>query len=311
MAKLCKSKKVVNSSVEPRLWFYGLEHCRSWTYASIPSADSYAVINLIQEDYSELNGYIHFEDSSGTPVDPAPTGLTKIATVDINGVADVDALVSAIKAQLDLSAQADLMQSQVEAGGKIEIINNFIGLISEETGNTDGATVAIGQQSFGTELGLLTEDGASASFELEFLDTLTDSAGNVPVESFLISVNATISMSLLDSSKAKFEELFIKPLGGTYENGAEKIIGFGTGNFFKSIVDGKMGRLVGHLKSAAFSDRSEDWEMLALLQPTETNFNKELRTLAIQATSYYDATAPEDVNIFRIGNRQAIDLAAL
>lgn len=308
MAKLCKSKKVVNSSVEPRKWFYGLEHCRTWEYASLPSGESVAILNLIQEDYTELNGYIHLTNGGS---DPAPVGLTKLATVDVTASLDVDALVADIKAQLDASIYADLIQSQVEAGGKIEILNNFIGLISEETGNTDGATVAIGQQSFGTALGLLTEDGASASFELEFLDTLTDTAGNVPVESFLISINATISMSLLDTSKAKFEELFIKPLGGSYENGAEKIIGFGTGTFFKSLVDGKMGRLVGHLSSAPFSDRSEDWEMLALLQPTETNFNKELRTLAIQATSYYDATAPEEINIFRIGNRQAIDLASL
>lgn len=306
MAKLCKSKKVVNSSVEPRLWYYGLEHCRNWTYASVPVLETYAVLNLIQEDYTELNGYIHITNGGA---DPAPVGLTKLATVDATAAADVDALVADIKTQLEASAYADLMQVATETGGVVEIINNFIGLISDETGNTDGATVAIGQQSFGGALGLLTEDGASASFELEFLDTLTDSAGSVPVETFLIGVNATISMSLLDNSKAKFEEMFIKPLGGSYTN-VDKIIGFGTDAFYKSIVT-KMGRLVGHLRSAAFSDRSEDWEMLALLRPSETNFNKELRTLAIEATSFYDATAPEEVNIFRIGNRQAIDLAAL
>ena len=117
-------------------------------------------------------------------------------------------------------------------------------------------------------------------------------------------------MALLDTSKAKFEEMFVKPLGGSYENGSDKIIGFGTANYFKSLVD-SMGRLVGHLASADFSDRSDDWEMLARLSPSETNFNKELRSLAVEATSFYDATAPEDVNIFRIGNRQAIDLASL
>lgn len=307
MAKLCKSKKVVNSSVEPRLWFYGLEHCRARTYSSLPVGETIAILNLIQEDYTELLGYVHLTNGGA---DPAPVGRTKLATVDVTAAADVEALVADIKIQLEASAQAGLMQVAVETGGKVEILNNFIGLISEESGDTDGAVVEIGQQSFGGALGLLTEEGASASFEFEFLDTLTDSAGNVPVESFLISVNATVSMSLLDTSKAKFEEMFIKPLGGSYENGGDKILGFGSGTFFKSLV-GKMGRLVGHLSAASYSDRSEDWEMLALLQPSETNFNKELRTLALEATSYYDATAPADINIFRIGNRQAIDLASL
>lgn len=307
MAKLCKSKKTVNSSVEPRLWYYGLEHCRTRDYDSLPVGESVAILNLIQEDYTELLGYVHLTNGGS---DPAPAGRTKIATVDVTASADVDALVADIKTQLEASSQAGLMQVATDLDGKVEILNNFIGGISEETGSTDGATVTIGQQSFGTALGLLSEEGASASFELEFLDTLTDSAGSVPVDSFLIGVNATISMSLLDTSKEKFEEMFIKPLGGVYENGGSKIIGFGTGSFYQSLV-GRMGRLVGHLRSADFSDRSEDWEMLALLQPSETNFNKELRTLAIEATSYYDATAPADVNIFRLGNRQAIDLANL
>ena len=149
MAKLCKSKKVVNSSVEPRRWYYGLEHCRQREYASLPSGESVAILNLIQNDYTELNGYIHMTNGGS---DPAPVGLTKIATVDVSASADVDALVADIKAQIEASAYAELVQMQVEAGGIIEIFNNFLGLISEESGDTDGATVTIGQQSFGGAL---------------------------------------------------------------------------------------------------------------------------------------------------------------
>lgn len=307
MGKLCKSKRVVNSSVKPKLWFYGLEHCRMWDYDSVPAGETYAVLTLMQEDYTELNGYIHLTNGGS---DPAPAGLTKIATVDAAAALDVDALVADIKTQLEASAYAELMQIATDVDGKVEILNNFIGLISEETGNTDGATVTVGQQSFGGALGVLSEDGATASFEFEFLDQTGDSTGNANIESFLIGVLATISMSITDTSREKFEELFIKPLGGKYTNPTSQVevLGFGTGAMFKSLVD-KLGRLIGHDAGVAFSDRSNDWEMLALLRPTETNFNKELQLFGIEAVSYYDATMPEDVNIFRIGDKSAIDLA--
>lgn len=307
MAKLCKSRKTVNSSVNPKRWFYGLEHCRSITYSTLPVGESYLVLNLIQEDYTELLGYVHMTNGGA---DPAPVGLTKLATVDVTGTADVDALVAEIKAQLELSAYAGLMQIAVEATGKVEVLNNFLGLITDESGSTDGGALMIGQQSFGGALGLLSEEGASASFEFEFLDQLADATGNTPVESFLISVLATVSMGLTDVSNEKFEEMFIKPLGGVYENGPDKIIGFGTANYFKSLVE-KMGKLVGHDASADFSDRSNDWTMLALLKPTETNFNKELRVLNVEATSFLDAVAPEEVNVFSIGDRSIVDVAAL
>ena len=117
-------------------------------------------------------------------------------------------------------------------------------------------------------------------------------------------------MSLTDVSNEKFEEMFVKPLGGTYESGPDKLIGFGTANYFKSLVD-NMGILIGHDSAADFSDRSNDWQMLALLKPTETNFNKELRTLSIEATSFLDVNAPEEVNVFSIGDRSIVDVASL
>jgi len=307
MAKLCKSKKVVNSKVNPKKWYYGLEHCRLVEYSAKPAGETVLPINLIQEDYTELLGYLHMTNGG---VDPAPAGLTLLGTVDVDGAADIPALNAAIVAALDASAQAVLMQSVVEGAG-VEIFNNFIGLITAEDDSAEATlTLTVEQQSFGGAIGLLSEDGASAAFEFEFLEQFADATGSVAVEKWLIGLVATITMSITDTSKEQFEEIFVKPLGGVYENAGDKIIGFGTANFFKSLMT-QIGKLVGHDASAAFTDRANDWQMLAVPNPSSINFNKELQVLECEFASAFDATMPEAINIFSIGDITILDRAAL
>ena len=307
MAKLCKSRRVVNSKVNPKRWFYGLEQCRTLEFSAIPVGEEALVINLKAEDYTEILGYIHITNGG---VDPAPVGLTLLATVDATASADVAAFYADIKTQLEASIYADLLQLQVGISG-LEVFNNFIGLITEED-NTAIAELSsvIGQQSFGGALGLLSEDGASSSFEFETLDQTADATGTAVVESFLIGVLGTISLSMTDTSKELFEEIFVKPLGGTYENGTDKLIGFGTANYFKSLME-RIGKLIGHDASAEYSDRSNDWQMLAVAKPSSINFNKEIQALECEFVSAFDATMPEAINIFSIGDMSKVDRAAL
>jgi hypothetical protein len=306
MAKLCKSKKVVNSSVTPKAWYYGLEHCRKISYSGIPVGEEILALNVIKEDYTEALYYVHLTNGGA---DPAPAGRTKIATVDLSAVADVAAMYSEIETQMEAASEAGDYQVAVETDG-VEVLNNFIGLVTDEVASAAEETRTVGQQSFGGALGVLTDEGASASFEFETLDQTGDATGNVPIESFLISAAATITMSLTDTSREKFEEIFIKTLGGTYENGADKIIGFGTGSFFTSLAV-KMGKLIGHDAGVAYSDRSNDWSLLAKPNPSGLNFNKELQALECEFTSYFDATMPEAVNVFRIGDFSKIDFESL
>ena len=309
MAKLCKSKKVVNSKVDPRVWFYGLEHCRHHVYSAVPAGEVAVPLNLIDADnkYVEILGYIHLTNGGA---DPAPAGLTKLATVDVSLMTTAAEIYAETKTQLEASAYAGMLQAAVETDG-LAIRNNFVGLITEEDATAIAElTINIGQQSFGGALGVLSEDGASAAFEFEFLEQMGDSTGNVAIEKWLIGLVATITMSITDTSKEKFEEIFIKPLGGVYENGADKVIGFGTANFFKSLMT-QIGRLVGHSASEPYTDRSNDWQMLAVPNPSSINFNKELSVIECEFSSAFDATMPEAINIFSIGKMEAIDFAAL
>ena len=307
MANLCKSRRVVNSKVNPKTWYYGLEHCRTIGFSAVPSGEEALIVNLIKENYAEELGYVHITNGGA---DPAPVGRVKLATVDASGTADVAAFYIELKAQLEASAFTGLMQLQIVTDG-LEIFNNFIGLITAEDNSAiTEVTSVVGQQSFGGALGLLTEDGASASFEFETLDQTGDATGNAIIESFLINVLATITLSITDTSREKFEELFVKPLGGTYENGADKLIGFGTAGFFKSLME-KIGKLIGHDASAAFTDRSNDWQMLAIPKPNSINFNKELQAIECEFVSAFDSTMPEAINIFSIGDMSKIDRVAL
>jgi hypothetical protein len=305
MAKLCKSKKVVNSKVNPKRWYYGLEHCRLVEYSALPAGETVLPLNLVGEDYVEVLGYVHMTNG-GT--DPAPAGLALIATVDVAAAADVAALNTALVAALEGSASADLMQVAEEGNG-VDIINNFIGLITEEDDTAVAElTITVGQQSFGGAIGLLSEDGASSSFEFEFLEQFADATGSVAVEKWLTGLTATITMSITDTSREKFEELFVKPLGGTYENGTDKLIGFGTASFFQSLMT-KIGKLIG--VDANATDRLNDWQMLAVPNPSSINFNKELQVIECEFVSALDSTMPEAINIFSIGDKTKIDLAAL
>lgn len=307
MAKLCKSKKVVNSKVSPKTWYYGLEHCREIQYSALPTGESIIPLNYIDENYEEVLGYIHMTNGGA---DPAPAGLLKLATVDVAAAVDVAALLADIKTQLEASAHAEYVQLQVSVTG-LEVLNQFLGLITVEDDSAEATlTLMVGQQSFGGPIGILSEDGASAAFEFEFLEQMGDSTGNVAIEKWLIGLVSTITMSITDTSKEKFEELFIKPLGGTYTNGADKLIGFGTANFFKSLMT-KIGKLVGHDSSVANTDRSNDWQMLAVPNPSSINFNKELQVIEVEFQSAFDATMPEAINIFSIGDKTKIDFASL
>jgi hypothetical protein len=73
----------------------------------------------------------------------------------------------------------------------------------------------------------------------------------------------------------------------------------------------KIGKLVGHDAAADFTDRSNDWQMLAVPNPSSINFNKELQVIECEFASAFDATMPEAINIFSIGDKTKIDLAAL
>ena len=307
MAKLCKTKKVVNSKVDPRKWFYGLEHCRSAVYSGVPAGEEAHPLNIIIEDYTEVLGYIHITNGGA---DPVPAGLTKLATVDVSLMTTAVEIYNEIKVQLELSIYADYMQIAVETEG-LDILNNFIGVTTAEDDTAIAElTLAVGQQSFGGALGVLSEDGASAGFEFEFLEQMGDSTGSVSIEKWLIGLVATISMSLTDTSKATFKEMFINPLGGTYVNGPDELIGFGSASFFSSLMV-KIGKLVGHSANAAFTDRSDDWQMLAMPNPSSINFNKELQVIECEFTSAFDATMPEAINIFSIGDKTKIDFATL
>src|SRR5690606_28741286 len=125
----------------------------------------YFTLNLIQEDYTELKGYVMLD--TGASADPAPAGLTKLATALVDD-GDTDAEnAAAIVAALQGSIYADLIKAETDPDvpAQVNVLNKIFGKVSDEGAGDSGFIYTLDIEALGGDLGKTEQGGVTLGFE--------------------------------------------------------------------------------------------------------------------------------------------------
>lgn len=279
---------------------WGRRHCRSITFIADTGGNQsgkYFDLNAINSAGIEIKYYVLLDN--GSAVDPLPAGKTKITVTITNGMtanAIASAAYTAINANVNFNTEV--------ASAVLEVQNKYVGLITEELhSGATGLTFAVNILGLGGDLGK-TSGGISLNMESQTFEVKADQTAELLLDEIMIGNSATIELSLIEMSLAKWKTLIGSVSGNFYEplSGTE-LIGFGESKLYKSALD-YSGELVLHPIRLDDADKSEDvifW--LCAPIPSSINYSgTEQQALEITFKAYLDSSKPKEINLFAIGD---------
>ena len=222
-------------------------------------------------------------NTAGAAVDPAPAGLTGIEVSITTGDS-----ASVVAAAIVTALASDANFNAVSSGAVVTIENADIGTALAVADVDTGFTIAQAVVGAKTDLGG-TREGAEISFESEEVDVLADQLGGTILDRIQRSVNASLTLSLLEMTATKWDLIVggmtgksVTPSGGTL------VTGLGEDRRFvnMSSVSYEL-----QLQPVGAADRSRDitlWKTFA--KPTSVNYNSS--DLQGMAVSYTHLTLP-------------------
>jgi hypothetical protein len=238
--------------------------------------------------------------STGTGVDPAPSGLTGIPVViaaDAAASVVATAVAAAVDANAFFLASAD--------GDTVEITNATAG---EASGIVDG-TAATGftfeqcQDGLSVDLGYLDGD-VEISTEENTVEVNSHQSGSTILADLRAGVSSEVSLVLKESDLDKLKAVFAESAGGSYTPVAgTELFGWGTSRQgLNTIIQSR--RLIMHPVASSVSDKSRDlcfWKAYA--KPSTLTFSGENpRTVEVTFACYLDTSKPEEIQLFSIGD---------
>ena len=303
----CLKTKTTDIKLEAMKVLWGIAQCREVTVDVSGNPDGkFLPLNLIQENYEQLLGYIWFEDAG---VDPEPAGKTLLASVPYeDGVDSAEDLASAIKTALEASAYADLLDITV-TGAVVHVANKIFGLVDTEGAGDSGFTVEVQKEGLGGDLGKTEQGGITFNMETQTFELKSDQTAEQLLGEINLGNSTTIEMTLIEMTKARFKTLLGSVVGDVYDlGGGEEMIGIGTSKLFKEL-SALGGRMVLHpLRISDVTDRSEDWSFhLTSPLPNSLNFSgTEQQGLEITFKPYVDESKPAEISVGGLGDWLAL-----
>jgi hypothetical protein len=159
------------------------------------------------------------------------------------------------------TALAALPVKVLVTGDLVEVQNHFLGAITvEDNSGAPSLTFAIGKVGNGGYLGQVAQGGATLAIEETNIDLVSDNTGAVILDQIGIGVTNTLTMTLVEMTTQRWEDLVGNVSGDIVESGPDKIIGWGTSKLYQSKF-ALGGRLVGHPVRLPLTDRSADISM--------------------------------------------------
>lgn len=307
---MASSTQRINATLEAANVKWGKQHCRTITCAA-NTADAldglYLPINYLTPNLVEVKGYVWF-DGAGAGTDPAPSGLTLIGSVSVTGGSETATQVAAaLKTTLDaavVSGSIKAFKTTTVAAGVATVENNFIGAVSAETdADSTGFTFATLTTGVGVDLGA-TSEGIELSMEAQSVDIVSNQTGGLISSQVYTGSSASLSMSLLEVTKARFDLLVGEVTGDSVTpSGGTSVTGFGESRLFQSL-DQLGGMLILHPIRLASTDYSSDvvfWKSAP--KPQSLNFDGTApQVMAVEFMAYLDLTKNTAINLFAKGD---------
>lgn len=306
----CAKKKTSPIKLEAVKVLWGLEQCRTYEVANVANmGGKYFELNLIGENYEEIQGYVHLDD--GTEPDPAPAGKTLIAAPLINeaGTEEENALI--IKAALEASSNANLMSVEIDSenGALFGIQNKIFGKVSTETAGDSGFTYTLAREGLGGDLGKTAQGGVTLNLETTTFELKSDQTAELLLGEINQGNLTTVETNLIELTKDRFELLIGSVVGDTIDMGADgTYVGIGTSRLYQEL--GALGgRMVLHpIRISDLTDRSEDWSFhITAPLPSSLNFSgTEQQGLEVSFKPYVDESKPAEAAVGGFGDWLAL-----
>jgi len=304
---MSQTTKRIDAVLEAAKVKWGKLHCRTVTAvanAANALAGDYLPLHFVSPNLVETRGYIWFND--GVAVNPAPAGLTLIDDVPVTSGDSASVVAAAIKTVLDAYTVSGYKPLKVvsQVAGVLTLENKFIGEITTETdAGSTGFTFEVLVEGVGLDLGA-TSEGIELSMEAQSVDITSNQTGGIIASQIYTGSSASLSMSLLEVSKDRFDLLIgqvtgdsVTPVGGT------SVVGYGESRLFQSL-DTLGGQLILHPIRLSETDYSNDvifWKSAP--KPQTLNFDGTApQTLAVEFTAYLDMSKNPKINLFCKGN---------
>lgn len=304
---MAQTTKRIDATLEAAKVKWGKTHCRTFTaVANTANAldGAYLPVNYMTPDLVEVLGYIWFD---GGGADPAPSGKTLIGSVSVVSGDSAAVVAAAIKTTLDaavVSGTIKAFKSSSVSGAVITVENRFIGGITAEADeDSTGILNTVLITGVGLDLGA-TSEAIELTMETQTVDITSNQTGGIIASQIYVGSSASLSMSLLELSKERFDLLVgevtgdkVEPVGGTV------VTGYGESRLFQSLDD-LGGQLILHPIRLADSDRSADvifWKSAP--KPSSLNFDGTApQVMAVEFTAYLDQSKNKAVNLFAKGD---------
>jgi hypothetical protein len=304
---MAQTTKRIDAVLEAARVKWGKLHCLSVTTIANTAnvlAGDYLILTYFSPNLVETRGYLWFDD--GVATDPAPAGLTLIDAVPVTSGQSATDVAGTIKTVLDnfLVSSYKPLKVVSRTGAVLVIENKFIGkpTVAAAAG-TSGFALEVLVEGVGLDLGA-TSEGIELAMEAQTVDITSNQTGGIIASQIYTGSSASLSMSLLEVSKDRFDVLVgqvtgdsVTPVSGT------SVVGYGESRLFQSL-DSLGGQLILHPIRLPETDYSSDvifWKSAP--KPQTLNFDGTApQTLAVEFTAYLDMSKNPKINLFAKGD---------
>lgn len=253
----------------------------------------YFEVSSLTTDY-----YVWF-DIDNTDVDPAPAGRTGVEIDLTTGFTASD-----VSAALQTALEAlNVFWVDIKDSGTCACIEvREVGApLSASGAGTSALTVETSVTGLGGDLGK-TQGGVEVAFETTTQDVLSDQTGESLLAQIVTGVKATVSMTLIEIDKDKWEQVVGSVTGDTFTPaGGTKVVGYGESRNYSSLLD-LGGKLI--LKPIDRPDGSEDllFHKTAPIPASITFSGTDQLGMEVSFNAYVDSSKDSSVNIFACGD---------
>lgn len=182
----------------------------------------------------DTNYYVWIDVDNGS-VDPAIAGRTGIE-VDVASGYSASDLASALKSAIE--AASNLLVTVKDSGTCACIEDMELGApLSAIADGDTGMTITQSVAGIGGYLGK-TSGGIEIAVENNSTEILSDQGGSIPEDIINQGTNVTVTMSLLEMTKEKWQLLIGEGVGDNYTPaGGTQVTGYGTNKNYQSLLD--------------------------------------------------------------------------
>lgn len=288
---------VTNIRIEPADASWEIES--AWcvdTVADVAGSLQSASFKLGKAGQTTLSHYVWI-NLGGAGVDPAHAGLTAIP---VTGALNVTAAALATAIQTAVDATSDF--ESVVDGSHVTIYNAVAGVSADMEDVDTGFTFTQAQEGGSLDLGLLDGD-IEVSFEETLFEVTAHQTGTSKIADLRQGVSAEVTLTLKESDKAKYKEIFVSSGGTDTPSGGTEVFGWGKSRQGSNTVV-QARRLVLHPVRLDTSDLTEDlcfWKAYAM--PESIVYSGEnAKVLSMSFKCYLDEEKPDAIELFAIGD---------